>query len=125
MGTRTQTQKSGANSDCAGGTFVKLYWRSISGDALAETDSTGSVTNAAYNEYVFFSDRRIASRNGTGTIFYYFADQLGSTSTIATGNGTGQTPGQLCYDADFSPCGLEIQHTERLQTTACPPSYKF
>jgi RHS repeat-associated protein len=104
---------------------VKLYWRSTSGDALAETDSTGSVTNLAYNEYVFFSGRRIAARNGTGSIFYYFADQLGTTRTITTGNGTGQTPGQLCYDADFTPYGLETPHTERLQTTACPPNYKF
>jgi len=118
-------KKSGANSDCTGGTFMKLYWRSTSGDALAETDSTGSTTNVAYNEYVFFSGRRIASRDGTGTIFYYFADQVGSTRTITTGNGTGQTPGQLCYDADFTPYGLEIQHTEHLQTTACPPNYKF
>jgi RHS repeat-associated protein len=118
-------KKSGANSDCTGGTFIKLYWRSISGVSLAETDSTGSVTNAAYNEYVFFSGRLIASRNGTGSIFYYFADQIGTTRTITTGNGSGQTPGQLCYDADFTPYGLEIQHTERLQTTACPPNYKF
>ena len=118
-------KKSGANSDCTGGTLVKLYWRSISGDALAETDSTGSVTNAAYNEYVFFSGRQIAARNGTGPIFYYFADQVGSTRSITTGNGTGQTPGQLCYDADFTPYGLEIPHTEHLQTTACPPNYKF
>jgi RHS repeat-associated protein len=118
-------KKSGANSDCSGGTVVKLYWRSISGDALAETDGTGSVSNAAYNEYVFFAGRRVASRNGSGGIFYWFADQLGSTRTITTGSGTGQTPGQLCYDADFTPYGQEISHTERLQTTACTPSYKF
>src|SRR5207248_4538030 len=66
-------KKSGANADCTGGTFVKLYWRSVVGDALAETDGTGSVTNAAYVEYVFFTGRRVASRNGTGAIFYYFA----------------------------------------------------
>src|SRR5262249_44395253 len=30
-------KKSNANSDCTGGTFVKLYWRSLSGDALTET----------------------------------------------------------------------------------------
>jgi RHS repeat-associated protein len=118
-------KKSGANSDCSGGTVTKLYWRSISGNALAETDGTGSVSNAAYNEYVFFAGRRVASRNGSGGIFYWFADLLGSTRTITTGSGTGQTPGQLCYDADFTPYGQEISHTERLQTTACPPSYKF
>ena len=118
-------KKSGANSDCTGGTIVKLYWRSIAGDALAETDGTGSTTNAVYNEYAFFAGRRIAQRNGSGGIFYYFADQVGSTRTVTTGSGTGQTPGQLCYDADFSPYGQEISYTGRLQTTACPPNYKF
>src|SRR5438132_4371747 len=118
-------KKSNSDSTCTTGTVTKLYWRSISGDSLAETDGTGSVTNAAYNEYVFFGGRRVASRNGTGGIFYYFADQLGSTRTVTTGSGPGQTPGQLCYDADFTPYGQEISHTERLQTTACPPNYKF
>lgn len=118
-------KKSGANSDCTGGTVTKLYWRSISGDALAETDGTGSVSNAAYNEYVFFAGRRVASRNGLGAIFYWFADHLGSTRTITTGSGTGQTPGQLCYDADFTPYGQEISFSARLQTTACSPNYKF
>jgi hypothetical protein len=59
--------KSGATS-CSSGTVTKLYWRSLSGDTLAETDSTGSTTNAAYNEYIFFAGRRIASVNGTGAI---------------------------------------------------------
>src|SRR5262249_36451910 len=27
-------KKSGANTDCSGGTFVKLYWRSLSGESL-------------------------------------------------------------------------------------------
>jgi RHS repeat-associated protein len=117
-------KKSSATS-CASGTVTKIYWRSISGDSLAESDGTGSTSNSAYYESVFFSGRRIASRNGTGSIFYFFADQIGTTRTITTGNGPGQTPGQLCYDADFTPYGQEMQHTERLQTTACPPNYKF
>ncbi len=58
-------------------------------------------------------------------IFYYFVDQVGSTRTITTGSGTGQTPGQLCYDADFTPYGQEISYPGRLQTTACPPNYRF
>jgi RHS repeat-associated protein len=122
-------KKSGTANDCSGGTFVKLYWRSLSGDSLAETDGSGNTQN----EYVFFAGRRIASRvtsNGNVGIFYYFADQLGSTRTITTGSGknpdgTNQTPGQLCYDADFTPYGQEISYSARLQTTACPPSYKF
>src|SRR5579859_2990483 len=118
-------KKSNSNSTCSIGTVTKLYWRLILGDTLAETDGTGNTTNATYNEYIFFAGRRIASRNGTGGIFYWFSDHLGSTRAITTGSGTGQTPGQLCYDADFTPYGQEISHTERLQTTACPPSYKF
>jgi RHS repeat-associated protein len=124
----------GAASDCTGGTFQKLYWRALSGNALTETDGSGSVT-ANYTEYVFFADRRIASRvtgsNSANTaLFYYFADQLGSTRTVTTGSGknndsSNQTPGQLCYDADFTPYGQEISYSARLQTTACPPSYKF
>jgi RHS repeat-associated protein len=124
--------KKSSATTCSSGTVTKLYWRSISGDALAETDGTGSVSNAAYAEYVFFAGRRIASRNGSGGIFYYFADQLGSTRSITTGSGkngdgSNQTPGQLCYDADFTPYGQEISYTQtgHLQATACPPNYKF
>src|SRR5437660_8886884 len=54
-------KKSTATPDCAHGTVTKFYWRSISRDALAETDSSASTT----------------------------------------------------------------AHTERLQTTSCPPNYKF
>ena len=117
--------KESSATSCASGTVTRLYWRALSGDSLAETDGSGSTTNAAYTEYVFFAGRRIASRNGSGAIFYYFADQLSSTRTITTGSGAGQTPGQLCYDADFTPYGQEISYTARLQTTACPPNYKF
>jgi RHS repeat-associated protein len=118
-------KKSGANSDCSGGTIVTLYWRSLYADTLAISDATGSTTNSSYVEYVLFSGRRIASRVGTGQIYYFFADQVGTVRTRTTGNGPGQTPGQLCYDADFTPYGQEMQHTERLQTTACPPAYRF
>lgn len=121
-------KKSGATS-CASGTVTKLYWRSIAGNALAESDGSGNTLN----EYVFFAGRRIASRitsNGNVGIFYYFADQLGSVRTITTGSGknpdgSNQTPGWLCYDADFTPYGQEISFTARLQTTACPPNYRF
>ncbi|HEV2195581.1 MAG TPA: RHS repeat-associated core domain-containing protein [Candidatus Acidoferrum sp.] len=129
-------KKSNATT-CSSGTVSKLYWRSLSGDALTETDGTGSVT-ANYTDYVFFAGRRVASRvtgsNSANTaIFYYFADQLGSTRTITTGSGknndgSSQTPGQLCWDQDYTPYGQEVFTTAnmtRLQTTACPPSYKF
>src|SRR5438876_1047885 len=63
--------------------------------------------------------RRLASRNGSGAVYYYFTDHLGSTRAVTDASG------KLCYDADFSPYGQEMSHTERLQTTACQPSYKF
>jgi RHS repeat-associated protein len=127
-GLRVAKMTGGTGISCTGGTYTKLYWRSLSGDALGESDGTGSTTNAAYTEYVFFAGRRVASRSGTGVLFYFFADQLGSTRTVTTGNGPGQTPGQLCYDQDYTPYGQEVFTTtqmSRLQTTACPPNYRF
>ena len=109
-GNGLRVAKQSSATTCSSGTVTKLYWRSISGDTIAETDSSGSTTNSAYNEYVFFAGRRIASRTGTGAIFYYFADQIGSTRSITTGSGPGQTPGQLCYDADFTPYGQGYGH---------------
>lgn len=138
-GLRVARIQGGTGSNCSGGTYQKLYWRSISGDSLTETDGSGSVS-VNYTEYVFFTGRRIASRVNVSSgaspnvsIFYYFADQLGSTRTITTGSGknndgSNQTPGLLCYDQDYTPYGQEVFTTaqmSRLQTTACPTSYKF
>jgi len=115
-GLRVAKIQGGTGNNCSGGTVFKLYWRSLSGDSLAETDGSGSLTNTAYIEYVFFTGRRIASRVNVSSgaspnvsIFYYFADQLGSTRTITTGSGknadgSAQTPGLLCYDQDYTPC---------------------
>ncbi|HLZ14203.1 MAG TPA: RHS repeat-associated core domain-containing protein [Candidatus Acidoferrum sp.] len=139
-GLRVAKIQGGTGSNCSGGTVTKLYWRSISGDSLAETDGTGSVTNTAYSEYVFFTGRRIASRVNVSSgptpnvsIFYYFADLIGSTRTITTGSGqnadgSSQTPGLLCFDQDYTPYGQELFTTaqmSRLQTTPCPTNYKF
>lgn len=124
-GNGLRVAKKSSASSCSSGTVTKIYWRSLSGDALAETDGSGSTTNSAYNEYVFFAGRRVGSRNGSGGIFYWFADPLGTTRSITTGNGPSQTSGQLCYDADFTPYGQEISFTTRLQATACPPNYRF
>ncbi len=133
-------KKSGAASDCSGGTVTKIYWRSLSGDALTETDGTGSVTTN-YTEYVFFAGRRVASRvtgsNSANTaLFYYFADQLGSTrrgsgfvltnpdlEKVTTGSGknndgSNQTPGQLCYDQDYTPYGQEVFTTAQMSAPA-------
>lgn len=87
-----------------------LYWRSISGDTLAETDLSGNTIS----EYVFISGRRVARLDASANVFYYFLDPLGNTRTIT------DATGHVCYDADFTPYGQEINHTN-----SCPQNYKF
>lgn len=90
-----------------------LYWRSITGDVLAETDSSGNTQN----EYVFFSGRRIAQRTSSGSVYFYYADTLGTIHTITNGTGT------ACYDATFTPYGDEMLNPNISQT--CSSNYKF
>lgn len=92
-----------------------LYWRAITGVTIAETDTTGSTTNSAYEEYIFFGGQRIASRTASGTVNYYYADQVGSTVTMTDASGN------RCYQATFTPYGEE--HTA--QTPTCSTNYKF
>lgn len=87
-----------------------LYWRALTGDAIAETDLSGNTKS----EYVFFSGRRIARIDSLANVYYYYADQVGTTRTITTSSGT------LCYDAEFTPYGQEMTHTN-----TCPQNYKF
>jgi RHS repeat-associated protein len=87
-----------------------LYWRGLSGNVLAETDLNGNITS----EYVFFARRRVARRNGSGNTFFYNVDSLGTTRTITDANGN------VCYDAEFTPYGTELIHTN-----TCPQDYKF
>ena len=70
-----------------------LYWRMLSGAALAETDGSGTTQM----EYVFFSGQRIAQVNFNGNVYYYYSDQLGSTVAMANGSGNS------CYQATFTP----------------------
>jgi RHS repeat-associated protein len=98
-------------SNSAGGT---LYWRSVSGESIAESDLTGSTSNAAYKEYIFFGGRRIASRDGLGNVYYYYADHLGSTTAITNSSGA------PCYEATFTPYG-----EEHATQAVCSTDYKF
>jgi len=90
-----------------------LYWRSISGDVLAESDLQGNITN----EYVFFAGRRIAQRTSTGSVYFYYADSVGTIHTITDGTG------HACYDATFTPYGQEMLNPNISQT--CSSNYKF
>ncbi|MBI3477118.1 MAG: RHS repeat-associated core domain-containing protein [Acidobacteria bacterium] len=92
----------------------KIYWYAGS-EVLDETDLTGSVTNGSFNEYVFFGGNRIARRDSSNNVFYYLADQLGTSRAIVQG---GQTV--FCYDADFEPFGGEHAYTN-----TCAQNYKF
>ena len=91
------------------------YWYGLNNDPLDETDGTGSTTNSAFNEYVFLNGARTARRNAAGNVFYYFADHLGTSRDIV--QAASSTP---CYDADFTPYGVEIPYTD-----TCPQNYKF
>ena len=87
-----------------------IYWRAITGDVLAETDTSGNTKN----EYIYFAGQRIAWWDSLGNSYYIYTDALGTTRTIAEANGT------VCYDAEFTPYGQEIQHTNN-----CPSTYNY
>jgi RHS repeat-associated protein len=91
-----------------------LYWYGIGTDPLVETDNTGSTTNAAFHEYIFFNGKRVARRDSSNVVNYYFADHLG-TARVAT-----SSAGTPCYDADFYPYG-----GERPISDTCDSGYKF
>ena len=74
-----------------------FYWRGVDGNVLAETDTSGN----PINEYVFFAGGRIARRDASGSVYYYFPDMLGSDVAITNATGV------VCYDADFYPFGGE------------------
>jgi len=95
----------------------KLYWYGMGGgDPLDETDSAGNLDNSNFNEYVFVAEKRIARRDSSNNVFYYFADHLGTSRVIVQ---AGQT--SPCYDADFYPFGGEVV----VATNSCPQNYKF
>jgi RHS repeat-associated protein len=66
---------------------------------------------------VFFAGRRIAQRTSSGTVYFYYADTLGTIHTITNGTGT------ACYDATFTPYGQEMLNPNISQT--CSSNYKF
>jgi RHS repeat-associated protein len=90
----------------------KLYWYGMGSDPLDETDLTGNLTN----EYIFFGRKRIARRDSSNNVFYYFADQLGTSRILVQSGQTGP-----CYDADFYPYGGERTPI----VNSCPQNYKF
>jgi RHS repeat-associated protein len=86
-----------------------LYWYSIVGDVLTETDGSGNLLN----DYVYFAGGRIGRVNSSGKWFYY-GDHLGSSRSIT------DSSGNLCYDADFYLFGAE-----KVVTNTCAQNYKW
>jgi RHS repeat-associated protein len=92
----------------------KLYWYGMGSDPLDETDLTGSITNAGFKEYIFFGSKRIARRDSTSAVNYYFSDHLGTARIVANSSGT------VLDDSDFYPFG-----GERVITSSSGNAYKF
>ena len=76
----------------------KLYWYGVGTDALDETDAAGNLTD----EYVFFNGKRIARRDASNNVSYYFADHLGTSRVVTNAAGVIQD------DSDFYPFGGEL-----------------
>jgi RHS repeat-associated protein len=92
----------------------KLYWYGTTSDALDETDSAGNTNNASFEEYIFFRGKRIARRDYSNNVDYYFADHLGTARVVTNAAGT------ILDDSDFYPFG-----SERAVTSSSGNTYKF
>lgn len=64
------------------GNSNEVYWLGAGGDALAESDAAGNITN----EYVFFGGKRVARVDSSG-VHFYISDHLGSATVIANASG--------------------------------------
>jgi len=73
----------------------EIYWYDTSGNVLDETDGSGSLQY----EYVFFNGSRIARRDPSSNVDYYFADHLGSARVLTDAGGT------ILDDCDYYPFG--------------------
>jgi RHS repeat-associated protein len=87
------------------------YWfSSVTGDLLVETDGSGAVLS----QYIYFGGRRVARKDGSGNVYYYFEEPVGRTRTI-----TGAT-GVACNEADYYLFGGEQSHGN-----TCDQNYHF
>jgi len=77
---------------------------------IEETNTSGSMQR----DYIFFAGRRIAWRDSSGNVYYYFVDAIGSTRAVTNATGT------TCFNADYYPYGQENDYN-----TSCSPTYKF
>jgi len=85
---------------CATSAVGTLYWGVPGGGTLTETDLAGNTLQ----NYVFFNGTRIARRDASGTVHFYFSDHLGTHSLIT--DLQGDMPPQ--EESDYYPYGGEI-----------------
>lgn len=78
------------------GSMGTLYWFGTPG-IVAESDLAGNIQH----EYAFMGGKRVARRDSTGDVFYYFSDFLNSTSVITDASGN------VVSDSDYLPWGEE------------------
>lgn len=90
-----------------------IDWRGTGGNTLVETNLTGGLQS----EYIFFNGARIARRDSSGNVYYFFTDHLSSTRAVTNATGA------VCYQADFTPYGGEL--TPSGFTNSCTPNYRF
>jgi RHS repeat-associated protein len=89
----------------------KLYWYGGTVDPMAESDSSGNLTE----EYIFLAGKRIAMLTlSAGTVNYYVSDHLGSSRIVTNSSGT------ILDDSDFYPYG-----GERSYSSSSGNNYKF
>jgi RHS repeat-associated protein len=98
------------NGKRAGKSSGTLYWYGTNPDPLLETDGSGNLIN----EYIFLNGKRIARRDSSGNVDYYFADHLGTTRVVTNASGTIQD------DSDYYPYG-----SQRVISSASGNTYKF
>jgi RHS repeat-associated protein len=92
----------------------KLYWYGMGSDPLDETDLAGNTNNSGFNEYIFFAGKRIARRDSSNNVTYYFADHLGTARVVTNSSGA------ILDDSDFYPFG-----GERPIVSSSGNTYKF
>jgi RHS repeat-associated protein len=69
----------------ASATVGTIYWPGTDGEVLTEANGSGTVSE----DYIYFNGSRIARVDRpSGTVHYYFSDQLGSASTITSSSGS-------------------------------------
>jgi RHS repeat-associated protein len=85
---------------CATSAVGTLYWSVPDNGTLTETDLTGNTLQ----NYVFFNGARIARRDASGAVHFYFSDNLGTHSLIT--DLQGDMPPQ--EESDYYPYGGEI-----------------